>query len=272
MLKIGSLGRALPATGKGLIFIAVSLLVFGWLLNAPAGLLGKTDAIGYAVCHRIDVRSFHLGDRQLPLCARCTGMYLGAVLGLSFQALFAGRRAGMPSWRLWIVFGLFVLAFGVDGINSYLHLFPGAPSLYEPSNLMRLLTGTGMGLVIAFAVYPAFNQTAWRGPDPAPAVKGFKPLAFIVLVALAMDWLVWIENPLLLYFFGLVSAAGALILLTLVYSVFWLMLLKKDNHAALLSDLIIPLVLGFGTGIFQIALFDLMRFALTGTWDGFHLG
>ncbi len=169
-----TLRRALPLTGKGLIFIVVGLLLVGWLLNTPAGLLGKADAIGYAVCHRIDVRSFHLGERQMPLCARCTGMYLGAMLGLVFQALTGKRRAGMPPWRVIVFLGALVLAFGVDGVNSYLHLFPGAPALYEPSNLLRLLTGTGMGLVIALVLYPAFNQAVWQVVDPTPAVGGLR--------------------------------------------------------------------------------------------------
>ena len=39
---------------KGLVLLAVGLLFVGWLLNTPGGLLGKADAIGYAVCHRID--------------------------------------------------------------------------------------------------------------------------------------------------------------------------------------------------------------------------
>ena len=69
-------------TWNKLVVTAVFLLTLGWLLNTPAGLLGKADAVGYAVCHRIDLRSFNLGERQMPLCARCTGMYLGAVLGL----------------------------------------------------------------------------------------------------------------------------------------------------------------------------------------------
>jgi uncharacterized membrane protein len=272
MLKVETKGAFPSAVGKSLIFIVVGLLLFGWLIGTPPGLLGKADAVGYAVCHRIDARSFHLGERQLPLCARCTGMFLGAVLGLLFQTLASGRKAGMPPWQLWGVFGLFVAAFGIDGVNSYLHLFPGAPSLYEPSNLGRLLTGTGMGLVIAFVIYPAFNQTAWKYFDPTPALRGFKPLAIVVLLALLMDWLVWIENPFLLYFFGLVSALGVLILLVMVYSVFWMMLLKSDNRFERLSQLMLPLVLGFGTAIAQIALFNLVRFFFTGTWDGFSIG
>ena len=63
---------------------AAVLVFLGFLMVAPPGLLGKADALGYAVCHRIDARSFHIGTRQLPLCARCSGMYLGALLGLVF--------------------------------------------------------------------------------------------------------------------------------------------------------------------------------------------
>jgi len=267
-----TLRRALPITGKGLIFIAVGLLLVGWLLNTPAGLLGKADGLGYAVCHRIEARSFHLGERQLPLCARCTGMYLGAMLGLVFQVLTARRHAGMPPWRVIIFLGALVVAFGVDGLNSYLHLFPGAPSLYEPNNLLRLLTGTGMGLVIALALSPAFNQAVWQVVDPTPAVKGLRNFLIILGLALALDWLVWIENPLLLYLLALVSAAGVLALLTMVYSLFWLIILRKENSYQRLSQMILPLTGGFGTGLAQIALFDLARFVLTGSWDGFHFG
>ena len=91
---------------KGLVYGSVALLLLGWLLNTPAGLLGKADAIGYAVCHRIDVRSFHLGDRPLPLCARCSGMYLGAGLGLIYQSIFSRRHTGTPPLRVIVPLGL----------------------------------------------------------------------------------------------------------------------------------------------------------------------
>jgi len=57
--------RSLPK--KGIVVLAVGLLLLGWLLNTPEGLLGKADAVGYAVCHRIEARSFHLGERPIPL-------------------------------------------------------------------------------------------------------------------------------------------------------------------------------------------------------------
>ena len=37
-------------------------------------------------------------------------------------------------------------------------------------------------------------------------------------------------------------------------------------------DLVYPLMAGFIIGLSQVAVLDLVRFLLTGTWSGFHLG
>jgi uncharacterized membrane protein len=255
-----------------IVLIPVLLLTFAWLLNTPAGLLGKADAIGYAVCHRIDLRSFHLGDRQLPLCARCSGMYLGAMIGLLWQAFFSPRRMGSPPKRVIFVLGVFLFAFAVDGINSFVSLFPGGLQLYAPSNPLRLLTGTGMGLVIAAALFPAYNASVWQQADARPAIDGLKRLGVIILLAIIVDIFMLTENPMLLYPLAIISAAGVLILLTLVYTMLWLVVLKYENRYNGLKDLIVPLIAGFGLALVQIGILDWLRFLLTGTWDGFHLG
>jgi len=38
-------------------------------------------AIGHVVCHQMPTRSFHLWMTSFPVCARCTGIYLGAAVG-----------------------------------------------------------------------------------------------------------------------------------------------------------------------------------------------
>lgn len=255
-----------------LVVAGVVLLFIGWLLSTPPGLMGKADAVGYAVCHRIDLRSFHLGERQLPLCARCTGMYLGAVLGLVYQTVIGRRRAGIPPKVIMVLLGLMVFAFAGDGINSFLSLIPGAPILYQPQNWSRLLTGTGMGIVIAVALYPGFNQTVWHNYDPRPALPNIMVFSILLAIALLVDILVLSGNPLALYPLSLVSAAGVLLLLTMVYSMVWVLLLRAENRYQRLSQMIFPLIGGFGFALLQIALLDFGRYLLTGTWDGFHLG
>jgi uncharacterized membrane protein len=257
---------------KGLVYLAAGLVALGWLLNTPGGLLGKADAIGYAVCHRIDLRSFHLGDRQLPLCARCTGMFLGALLALGYQAWIAPRRSGMPNWKILSSCGILALGFAVDGVNSFLSLIPGAPTLYQPNNVLRLLTGTGMGIVIAIAVYPAFNQTAWKEIDNRPAVGNSKSFGGLIALGLGLDLLILSGNTLILYPLALASAASVLVMLMTIYTMVLLMLTRRENRYQNLSQVLPHIVGGFILALLQIALIDLGRYILTGTWDGFHLG
>jgi uncharacterized membrane protein len=250
----------------------VLMLLLIWLNHTPPGLLGKADAIGYAVCHRIELRSFHLGDRQVPLCARCTGMYLGALLGLGYQAFTARWRTGTPPRRVIAAGGALVLFFGVDGLNSYLHFFPGIPTLYEPHNELRLLSGTGMGIVIAMALYPAYIQTVWRRWEPEPAIAGLRSFFWLLLGALCLSGLVLTENPLILYPLALLSAAGVLILLTLIYTMVWLMVFRHESQIERIAELVLPSMGGFALALAQIAFMDLIRFWFSGSWSGFHFG
>jgi uncharacterized membrane protein len=270
----------LKDVSKYLVIVAALLVTLGWLLNTPSGLLGKADAIGYAVCHRISARSFHIGSRQLPLCARCSGMYVGAVAGLVFQSIFTRRRSGTPHWSVIIPLVLFVFAFGVDGANSYLYLiketYPGVlariPNLYVPNNTLRLLTGSGMGLGIAAMLFPAFNQTLWKETDDRrafPSLKAFAPLLGLTLI---LDLLVLTENPVVLYPVAFIGVGGVLALLTMVYSMIWVMLMRQENIFSSLSQLWLALAAGFTVALLQIAAIDMLRFWLTGTWGGFSLG
>jgi len=253
------------------LVIPVAVLVFLiWLRSTPPGLLGKADAVGYAVCHRIDTHSFHIGTREMPLCARCSGMYLGAILCLVFQA-FQGRRGALPSKASLALFGLFVLAFGIDGVNSYLHFFPNAPSLYLPQNWLRLVTGTGMGLTITAFLLPMFNQTFWTTWDTRPALGNWKQVGGLMILAGGLIGLVLSGNPLILYPLALLSAGGVVMILTMVYSMVLIMIFKAENRFERLSQIWLPLLAGLTLAMIQIGALDLGRFLLTGTWSGFSL-
>lgn len=256
---------------KGLVALTFMLTLFAWLMNTPPGVFGKADAIGYAVCHRIDLRSFHIGDIQLPLCARCSGMYLGAMVGLIYQLVIGRRRIGMPSWKIILPTAIFVLLFAIDGLNSFYSLFSDSPGLYQPNNTLRLLTGTGMGLAIAVALFPAFNATVWRLVDPRPAFLYFRSFAIMGLIAVGLNVLILLENPIILYPLALVSAAGVLVLLTLVYAMVLMMVFKAENRINQINQLTHAIMGGLTIALIQIGLLDFVRYFFTGTWDGFHI-
>lgn len=253
---------------KVALILVTTVLVAGWLWKTPPGLFGKADALAYAVCHRIAERSFVIGDRQTPLCARCTGMFLGAVLGIIYLSRY-GRRAGLPPLKILVVLGAFLAAFGLDGANSYLHFFPGAPGLYQPENWLRLLTGTGVGMAIALVLVPVVHQTLWQTYDSRPAVAGWRQFLPLVGLGGLLDLVILSDNQLLLYPLALLSAAGIILVLSMVYLVVWIMLTKRENHFQSYRGLWMPLLTGFLTAMIQIALLDAGRFWLTGTWAGF---
>jgi hypothetical protein len=97
-----TLGRALCATG---VAWAVLVVASPWLASLPAPGSAHLSAAAYGfgalVCHQRADRSFHVGGTQLPVCARCTGLYLSAALGV--LVVWSRRRslkaAPPEAWR-----------------------------------------------------------------------------------------------------------------------------------------------------------------------------
>lgn len=260
--------------------LAAVLIIGTWLWVTPPGLFGKANALGYAVCHRIEERSFHYHNGEaLPLCARCSGMYLGAVLGILFQFIVAPRLGGMPRWQVWVPLGLWGLSFAFDGVNSYLYLMQSLspermgwlPVLYTPNNTLRLFTGFGAGLCIAAAVYPSFTQTFWRAWQGLPALN-IRRLAVLAALTMGVMLLVMLDTDFVLYPAAFISAGGILLVLTMVYSMVWVMVMRLENSFEAWRETWLPLLAGLTVAMLQIVVIDLFRFWLTGTWGEFPLG
>lgn len=264
---------------RWLVPIAAVIAFAVWFTIAPPGLLGKADAVGYAICHRISERSFHIGDRQLPLCARCTGEFFSAAISLLFFAIVSPKKSGMPDWKLGAPLLLFFVAFGIDGSNSYLYLLkttaPGAfdkiPNLYIPNNTLRLFTGSGMGIALASILYPAFNQSVWKDSIKESALD-WKKLGILVATIIVVDLAILTENPIVLYPIAFLSVMGVLGLLIIVFSMMWLLVMRQENEFTSLKDMWMPFLAGTTLAFLMITAIDLLRLKLTGTWGGFPLG
>ena len=263
------------------LFIPIAaILIFAfWFSFTPPGLLGKADAVGYAICHRIDERSFHVGERQLPLCARCTGEFYAAGISLLFFSLVSPKKSGMPGWKLGAPLLFFLIAFGIDGSNSYLYLLKSTsggvldsiPNLYTPNNTLRLFTGSGMGIALASMLYPAFNQSAWKITAPGRALD-WKKLGILIGIILLVNLAVLTEHLGVLYPIAIISVLGVLALLIMVFSMVWLLMMRQENDFSTLKEMWMPFLAGTTLAFLLISVVDLVRFTLTGTWGGFPLG
>ena len=93
--------RRLATLGIGLLtgLWAVMLVATPYLLGhshargAGAVAAAVTYVVGGVLCHQQPTRSFHLWDTQMPVCARCSGLYMLAPLGVVLALGSGGRRS-----------------------------------------------------------------------------------------------------------------------------------------------------------------------------------
>ena len=102
-------------------------------------------AIGGVICHQRPERSFHLWSTQLPVCARCTGIYIGAAVG-AVAAIAQGRPMSAPTARS------ARLALIAAAAPAALTLVYEWTTGVTPSNELRALTGIVLGVVAAWVV------------------------------------------------------------------------------------------------------------------------
>jgi uncharacterized membrane protein len=261
------------ALARAVVVLAVMLAAGAFLLVTPGGALAKADAIGYAVCHRIDSHSFTIAGRQLPLCARCTGIFIGG--GLTIAALIAGgrgRAARMPARGMLVVLLGFIAVMGVDGLNSYLGFFHGLlPQAYTPANWLRLLTGTLDGVAMGALILPMFNGIFWREPQDAPSLRNPRELAWLLALGALLFAATLSELDVLLIPLVVLSAAGVLSLFTLVNTTILTIVLRRENRVPGWRAAVWPLLGGLAATLSMFTVIDVVRFAVTGTWGGLSL-
>jgi uncharacterized membrane protein len=241
-----------------------------WLAYTPDSFLGKVDAVGYAVCHRIASHSFTVNGKPLPLCARCSGMYLGALWGIIYQFINGKRRGGFSRNTLIILCSMAVF-FVVDGINSFLALILKHAPIYEPQNWLRLVTGLIVGLLISAVLYPIYIQTVWQTWKSESVLNDRKVIVGLLIGSILILAAMLSGLAVLLYPLAILSGLSVLVVLNLVYSILLLMLFKHENRYNQFKELIPVLVFGLVLTMIQIGSFDLLRYLLTGTWTGLPL-
>lgn len=248
------------------MLITSLLIIAGFIFFPPVTVLDKSHAVGYAICHQIPGRTIHIDGTPLPLCARCTGIYLGALLGIVGLILTGRyRTVALPTLPVLLTLIGFIVLLGIDGINSYLSFFPGAPYLYEPQNWLRLTTGTFHGLAMSIIVFPVINGALWH-PNftrDEPVLPNFKALLPFLAGCVAIILIVLWQQPLLLYPVATLSTLGVMLMLGIVNTMFALIITRREGYARTWSDIILPATMGLAMSFLLIGGMDWFRGSLT---------
>lgn len=247
------------------MLVVVLTLITSWLIFTPPGIDGKLHAAGYSVCHQIEGHSLAVGGKVLPLCARCTGTFLGLLLSLIY--LSKKKKSGGPPSKVKIAaLGIFFAAFVLDGINSSLTMLPGVNPLYTPDNRLRLFTGLLFGISLANLVVPLWNQTLYIDWENKPALENWKQFFALICLVAAAGLLILLDIPILYYPIAIFTTGTIFIILSMIYTLLWCIILKKENTLHQFKDGIRILSIGMITAILQVGLLDIARFMITETW------
>ena len=250
-----------------IVLILSAVIIALFVESPPHSVLGKADLVGFGVCHRIPERSFFLDGRQLPLCARCTGTFLGAMLGLVVILVLGRRRtSSLPPVPVLGLLLVFMGLWAFDGLNSYLGFFPGAPQLYQPQNWLRLTTGLLEGLALMIFVFPILSFSLWRDPKHEPVIRNLiEMLAILPLVGLLV-LVIQAQIDVLLYPLAIASSLGVVVLLTMINAILVVVVLRREGSAQSWRQLVVPFSAGLAVAILQIAALGLLRAYLTVTF------
>ena len=155
----------------------LALAACGWVIlllaapSLPVTLAAGVYAIGAHVCHQLPERSFHIGFDQLPVCARCTGIYAGV-------ALAAVSAIGRSS-RLWParLSARAMLALGAT--PTVVTVLAEWGGIWQPSNVVRAIAGLTLGAAVGLILADAaatlhYDRCARRPParltPPSPRI------------------------------------------------------------------------------------------------------
>jgi uncharacterized membrane protein len=104
--------------------------------------------IGSLVCHQLPKRSFYFWGAQLPVCARCTGIYVGAAA----SALVATRMGEAPQRQLWDrAKELLLLGAMPTAVTLFYEWFSGS----MPGHWIRAAAGFPLGAIVMLIVLAA---------------------------------------------------------------------------------------------------------------------
>lgn len=147
------------------------------------------ERMGSAVCHQMAERSFIWGDGKMPLCARCTGIYIGVFFALCFFLWKKRLEGNKPFSTKQIVLTLCcILPVAADGFCSYI-------GLWESNQFLRILTGCLIGAVIPGLLLLAGNFDP-VGENGKAIYASTKELICLIMCSGIFGLCLWLGLPL----------------------------------------------------------------------------
>jgi uncharacterized membrane protein len=114
------------------------------------------------ICHQRAARSFHVGGIQLPVCGRCTGLYLSGAIG-ALVGWVRSRRPRVPSNTRRVVL--------VAALPTVVSLALEWFGIIDPTNVGRALCALPFGAATGWIFVQSLRAEAREERTPNPGVR-----------------------------------------------------------------------------------------------------
>lgn len=222
---------------------------------------------GSGLCHQLPERTLGAGAYLFPVCARCSGIYVGFTVALI--ALLVWYRHDHRPRRFSLAFAVAAVAalalMGWDGVSSY-------AGLRATSNLVRALTGVAFGASLAVLAY-AMVVDVLAAPRADSRVSDESATPMLGTLA-SFSW--WLGSAILAFLVlmfalpvaGPVGPLAVAVATIITFSAFGTVLVgmvpRFTRSASTAAGLIVPLLLGVVAGSGLLAASKIIQALLDG--------
>lgn len=252
---------------------AVQQRVWAWISIGLAGLLAlgvlvwpfgtlaeRLRQIARGVCDQVN--NIPYGPVDLPLDARCTGIYTGLLTTLLYYVARGRTHAArLPVRNITLALIAAIAVMAVDGFNSLFSQY--GYNVYPPHNALRLATGLATGVALATLGLPLFNY-GLRAQARREQRLGDSWLELLgpVGIAVVIGVLAWRGTAWLFYPLALWSVLGMSMGLFLVNLALVALVSGLQRRILVLGQIARPAAIGLVLTVAQLALLAWTRTAV----------
>ncbi|MBC8388049.1 MAG: DUF2085 domain-containing protein [Actinobacteria bacterium] len=210
--------------------------------------------LGSGICHQKAIVTFEYNKVYMPVCSRCTGIYIGFVFSLLAIILFDRKiKSEIPSIKIFI---LLIFTFLPMGADVALTTF----KIIEANNYVRFITGFLVGWILTLVILPLKNSVMLK----KAVVKSYldNKIKFILwlFVGIIIISLFIFSYKQLFLFWSILSILGLIVFILYIISILFFAISKKfSNSIFTLKRYFLYSIIGFILSIGMLTLLASVR-------------
>lgn len=200
--------------------------------------------IASLVCHQLPSKAFNLNELTMPLCSRCTGIYVGFLIALIFQLILGSqKRDKFPSLGVSLFNIFFILLMPIQALSSQ-----SLPWLNN--NHLRFLTGLLFGGSINILFLPVFNYFFFQRCIDKQTVRDWEKYLFLLVIYAIIFSIHFIDVSFIFYFIGYASVIGLIAVYLMINTFLSTFIIgwkkRKENFRTVLLLIFLVILFFFG--------------------------